>query len=967
MIFKDDIQSKLNQEIDKNINAQVFFDTDNFGLSLLKHFPDVTVSLDKFGVVGKGVFEADTLASIESFQIVLDLGSVLFGDQIRISSIELRQPKIMVLVLEDGTANYDIAIETEEGTSSVDEEPTEFSVGIDTWQIMDGHIVYYDLSNKVLLEIKKLDHIGRGDFTQDIFDLSTLSTASGVSFNYDDVNYLNNRDLSADVTLNMNLPQSVYTFKDNTIRMNEFSFGFDGSIAMPEEAIAMDLTFSSQDNQFRNVLSLIPAVYTEDFNNLTTEGTLQFDGSVRGTYDEAQEQMPGFTLNLLVENGMFSYPDLPKNVSDVNVDLSIINESGKLEETLIDLKDFKMNMGTNPINGFAKIEGLGPMKIDSKLMARINLADFNQMIPMEGLTVRGMYNLDLTAKGTYDSISESLPAIDAVMSLSEGFVKSSEFPATLESISFQSSIQNNTGQMEETIIRVSDFSMLLDGEAFNANLLLQNMVDYNWELDMKGTVDLEKISQIMELEDMTLRGKIIANVDTKGKMSDVEAERYQNLPTRGSASVTNFYFESPDLPQGFSIDKASMTFNPERLILNDFNGKIGVSDMDLRGYLANYLEYTFQENAVIRGEMEFRSNFFNTNEWMTDEEEGVSDSTAEALEPVIIPKNIDFVLNSSLTEVVYDNLSLKDVKGTILIRDGIMLLDGVKFNSLGGNFAMNGSYDTQIPEDPKFDFGIDIDSLSIQKAYESFNTVKVMAPIAEKVNGFFSTDFQLKGNLTNEMMPEYSTITGGGIIKILNAAVTDSRLISGITNITKLNDTDQVTLKDVVLNAEIKDGRIHFEPFNFNMGNIDTRVVGSNGIDGSLKYDVRLAIPAGEVGEAINNAIASLTGTTSKGSTLMVNLNVGGSYDDPNFKLGKSETQEDAGPAQQVKETVKEEVAEKTEEVKDQVRETVSEKKEEVKEIAEEKAGEVKEDLKEEVDKAKEKAKEKLNNFLKRN
>src|SRR5690606_2712876 len=111
VIFKDEIKAKVDQELANAVNAQVNFDADNFSVSLFRKFPNITASLKDFSVVGNAPFAGDTLAAAESFQITLNIWSVLFGDQMKISAIETEKPNIMIKVLEDGTANYDVAIE----------------------------------------------------------------------------------------------------------------------------------------------------------------------------------------------------------------------------------------------------------------------------------------------------------------------------------------------------------------------------------------------------------------------------------------------------------------------------------------------------------------------------------------------------------------------------------------------------------------------------------------------------------------------------------------------------------------------------------------------------------------------------------------------------------------------------------------------------------------------------------------
>ncbi|MDZ7648734.1 MAG: hypothetical protein U5K54_17005 [Cytophagales bacterium] len=45
--------------------------------------------------------------------------------------------------------------------------------------------------------------------------------------------------------------------------------------------------------------------------------------------------------------------------------------------------------------------------------------------------MKGQFSINASAKGVYDSLKKIIPAIDASMALSKGFIKSSEFPLPL--------------------------------------------------------------------------------------------------------------------------------------------------------------------------------------------------------------------------------------------------------------------------------------------------------------------------------------------------------------------------------------------------------------------------------------------------------------------------------------------------------------------------------------------------------
>lgn len=892
-VFKDDIKAMLEREVAKSVNADVVFD--DFSLSLFSNFPNITAGLENLGVMNRAPFDGEVLFATEKFEVEVNLADVLFGDKLQIEGISLIRPVANIIVLEDGRANWDIAIPSEDTTTS--EEPSEFSFGINHWEIVDGDVTYDDRSLKFFLSLKGLDHQGSGDFTQDAFDMKTRSVADTVSTSFDGVEYLTNKRVEIDAILNISEEYSKYTFKDNTAKVNDFALRADGWLKLNENDMTMDLSFSTPENSFRSLLSLVPGIYTESFKDLRTEGDLSFSGAVKGTYSD--NQMPAFNLALVVKDAMFQYPDLPTPVNNINVDLLVDNKDGVMENTVIDLKKMHLDFGSNPVDARAKIAKLYPTDLDAAVNAKLNLGELNKMFPMEGLTMKGDFSLALQAKGVYDSLKKLIPAIDANMALANGYVKSSEFPIPMDEMRFTSSIKNASGKMSETFIRVNNFSMLMDGEKLTADLLLQNLDNYTWDLKLDGGVDLEKITKIFPLEGMTLAGKVKANIQTKGNYADVQAERYDRLPTSGSASLRGFRYVAQGTPT-VELSEASMVFDPKKIALEKLVGTVGKSDFDVKGSVNNYLGYVFGKNEVIKGNVTFKSNLLDLNEFMSGEEEAVAeDTTSYSVIPV--PRDIDFVLSSNIKTAKLMDFTLTNASGDIVVKDGVANLSGLRFNMLGGAFVVNGSYNTKDIKHPKYDFGLKIENMSIQQAATSFSIVNTFAPIAGLVQGKFSTDFKISGELLQSMMPNMRTVNGEGIVNIAQASVTQSKLISGITSLTKLDNTDNVSLKDVLMSARIENGRLSVKPFDINMGSYKTTVTGSTLLDGTIDYNLKMDVPAGKLGAEFNTLVAKYTGQKKDpNSTIPVTIALGGKYNDPKPTLLMDEQ------TAQVKEAVKE-------------------------------------------------------------
>jgi hypothetical protein len=893
IFFKDKIQAKVNQEIQKKINATVYYK--DFDLSLIKNFPNVTLSLSDFGVVGRSPFGSDTLVQAKSFSVSADVKSILSGDKIAVNSVAFDTPKIMLKVLNDGSNNYDIyKKDTLQAQQNESNEKSNFQIGIQSWKISDGQVIYDDKLKNAYVSLQNITHEGSGDIASDVYDLSTKTEIEKGNIEYGGTSYLTDKKVSANMDMSIDQANKKYTFKDNSLTINDFILNFAGSIATPDTSnIVMDLTYSSPENTFKNLLSLVPNIYTDKFKDLKAEGNVKFDGFVKGTKNATQ--FPSYDFNLLVSNAMFQYPDLPTAVTGININFKAKNNTNDLNNSILDFKKLVMNFGKNPINGRILIEGLKKSKIDADLVAKLDLQQIAQIFPMKGLEMRGLYDVNLKAKGTYDTITKQFPQVNAVMSLANGFIKSDKFPEPIQNINAKATLLNPDGALASTNLNISDLRMVLEGEPFTANGTIQNFENYNWDIKAKGKIDLTKITKIYPLSGMTLKGIVDADVETKGKMSDVKAKRYASLPTSGKANIQGIEFASKDYPQGIKVTSANMTFTPQNINVSDSKGYLGTSDFTGNGTFSNYIGYVLN-NESLKGNLNVKSNKFNVNEWMTDAPKtsnpNGSPSANSNLQVVAIPKNMDLVINSEIGTALYDKMEMKNIKGSLTVGNGAVKMQNVAFNSLGGNFITNGTYNSADLAHPKFDFALNLENVEIAQAYQHLNIVKYLMPVAQYLIGGINSKFKIDGELGQDMMPKINTLSGDGLMKILKGEVAEGNpLVQKLVEATKLTKIKETKLSNLLMQFEIKDGTFGVKPFDIKFDDYKITASGRHGLTGSMDYALILDVPAGKSGEAFSGIFQKWTGKSLQGTDrVKFDLALGGNLKSPIFGFKGSST-----------------------------------------------------------------------------
>ncbi|MDG2226113.1 MAG: AsmA-like C-terminal region-containing protein [Flavobacteriales bacterium] len=410
ILFKDEIVQFIKEEANASLNAELDFG--KVDLSLLSTFPKFSLEINDLTLTGVDEFEGVELVEIKQTNLKLNLWSVIGGDQYEISSVGLVEPKIHVLVLSDGKANYDIATSDSTGIESIDEEVGEsapLKLALEEYYIEKGSIVYDDQLYLMYLELDGLNHKGSAAVNGTTYLVETLSDIGGVTFGYDNINYLSQTvtDIKCNMEINMPENEMKFIFKENEVVLNELGISLDGWFLMTDESMDMDINFGATKQSFSSLLSMVPGVYSPDFGNIKTNGNLLLEGRVFGEFSE--KSMPGFNLDLSVSNAWFQYPDLPGKVDEIGVDVKVNREAGiDLNNTKVDINKLHLAFAGNEIDASLKLRNMmTDPNIESELKTFLDLSKLVEIIPLEeGESYSGTITTNIALKGNVSALEK---------------------------------------------------------------------------------------------------------------------------------------------------------------------------------------------------------------------------------------------------------------------------------------------------------------------------------------------------------------------------------------------------------------------------------------------------------------------------------------------------------------------------------------------------------------------------------
>ncbi len=545
------------------------------------------------------------------------------------------------------------------------------------------------------------------------------------------------------------------------------------------------------------------------------------------------------------------------------------------------------------------------------------------MKDFKDVQTKGKFQLDGSINGVYND--KTTPSADVNLKVTQAMFKYPDLPKSADNIQVDVNVHYDGVQNDNTTVDVNKFHVELAGNPIDMTMNIKTpMSDMFINGSLKADLDLASVADVIPLDSTTLTGKISTNIDMMGYMSYIDNEEYDKFKADGKLSISGFNFVSPDFPQGIKIQESSFRFSPQFVQVENFRALAGSSDINLSGKLENFIPYMFKDETV-KGDFIFTSNKMDLNEFLTESEEGTPETETDTVPLTVyeVPSNIDFKLVSRIDQLLYDKLDIRNAVGTISINNSQVLLDNLKMELLKGSMTLSGAYNTVDIKNPMVDFDIQANNIDIPATFEAFTMLKSYVPIARKTSGNVSLGMQYTSFLDEHMEPVMNSITGKGSLQTNAIGINGSDMFDKIGSALKTDKFDNLALRDLNINFEIKNGKIYVDPFKTKMGNTELTISGEQGIDQTMDYNVNIKMPKSVLGQNVidqaNAQAASLGFDLTQSETIDYDVKVLGTFKDPKVSLNLKNNAKRA--VQAIKEEVKKEIKEKTKEVVDQKKE----------------------------------------------
>lgn len=525
MAFKGKIETIVKQEGNKLLNAQ--FDFDNLDISLLSNFPQASITLEDFWLKGIGDFENDTLLQAGELTAAVNLMS-LFGDGgYEISKIIIDDTKAKAIVLEDGRPNWDVIKVDSTATETVEETDSTsspFRIQLKKLNIDNLTLIYDDRQAGMYAEVIDLDASCSGDLGSERTTIKLDSETPSVTFRMGGVPFLSKASIGAEMDIDADLAANKFTLKENTLSLNAIRATIDGWVALTESGMDMDIKLNSNEISFKEILSLIPAIYAKDFDGLKTSGEATLAAYAKGSM-VGDSIMPEFDINLNVKNAMFRYPSLPAGVDNINIAASVKNPGGSIDATTIKVNPFNLTLAGNPFSMTADVKTpMSDLDFNVTAKGKLDLGKIKDVYPLEDMQLNGLVDADMSLNGRMSYIQKEL--YDRMQA--SGNINLSNMKLQMEAIP-EVDIKKSTFSFTPRYLKLSETTVNIGDNDLTFDSQFENYIGFA----LKGTTlkgNLNIASNKLNLNDFMTSDSTAVETETATTTADTAAMGIIRIP-----------------------------------------------------------------------------------------------------------------------------------------------------------------------------------------------------------------------------------------------------------------------------------------------------------------------------------------------------------------------------------------------------------------------------------------------------
>lgn len=869
--------------------------------------------------------KTDSLLSFGKCVVVVNPIDYLINKKITLNYLGLEDASVYAYKSREGIANWDIvASDTTAVADTASSGKTDLSGGIDIRRVSlkRANVIFDDRDTRVYARLTNAALNLTASLQKEHSKLAMRFSNDNVLFWQDGQLLVNKVATDLKTSLDLDRSTRTLTLNDANISLNGITFDVKGTLKRDtvRRALNVDIAYALHAPSLETVFNMIPESVLKR-ESMEARGSVKMEGDVKGWY--GKQQMPAVTLKVQIDKASAKYEKLPYGIDNFTADFYAFVDLMRKQPSYADLKIFHFQGAHTDILADAKIMNLlEDPDITFNTKSKVDLTALAQAFPLqEGVTIGGDLEADLRLKCRLSSIKkQDLGRIRLggklkmtnlqLRDVNKGFEFTSDASlnfigndnlaarAEINKLVLQSKLANSNVEkltMSVKSTNPQDTTRITDVECkFTLNRLKGNMGDslalFCQKADAtvrlqpgKKNPSMPQVSLSLSADTMFCRAwKTKMGMDRAGFAVTAEKLHDSLWIPKGIIGFRRMRMSTPEFALPIRMKKTSVTVGNRMITLKNATCQVGHSDLTATGAIYD-LYGTMKHHRPLRGKLEISSRNLDCNQLINslnfpeDTLQAEVDTTASSLELFVIPKNLDFELQTNLKRVKYDKMIFEDVRGAVDIRNQAVHLKGLSMKGMDAQMNATLVYRAQEKKQGYAGFDFRLHKINIAKLVEFAPSLDTIVPMLRSFQGVVDFEAAAEAVLDSNLNIKIPSLRSAVHIKGDSLVLMDGETFAEISKMLMFKNKERNMFDSISVNMTIKDGNVTVYPFIVQIDRYKAAVGGTQGLD--LNFDYHISILKSPL-------------------PFKMGVNITGNLDKMKFKLGKAKYKDAVTPVE---------------------------------------------------------------------
>lgn len=869
--------------------------------------------------------KTDSLLSFGKCVVVVNPIDYLINKKITLNYLGLEDASVYAYKNREGIANWDIvASDTTAVADTASSGKTDLSGGIDIRRVSlkRANVIFDDRDTRVYARLTNAALNLTASLQKEHSKLAMRFSNDNVLFWQDGQLLVNKVATDLKTSLDLDRSTRTLTLNDANISLNGITFDVKGTLKRDtvRRTLNVDIAYALHAPSLETVFNMIPESVLKR-ESMEARGSVKMEGDVKGWY--GKQQMPAVTLKVQIDKASAKYDKLPYGIDNFTADFYAFVDLMRKQPSYADLKIFHFQGAHTDILADAKIMNLlEDPDITFNTKSKVDLTALAQAFPLqEGVTIGGDLEADLRLKCRLSSIKkQDLGRIRLggklkmtnlqLRDVNKGFEFTSDASlnfigndnlaarAEINKLVLQSKLANSNVEkltMSVKSTNPQDTTRITDVECkFTLNRLKGNMGDslalFCQKADAtvrlqpgKKNPSMPQVSLSLSADTMFCRAwKTKMGMDRAGFAVTAEKLHDSLWIPKGIIGFRRMRMSTPEFALPIRMKKTSVTVGNRMITLKNATCRVGHSDLTATGAIYD-LYGTMKHHRPLRGKLEISSRNLDCNQLINslnfpeDTLQAEVDTTASSLELFVIPKNLDFELQTNLKRVKYDKMIFEDVRGAVDIRNQAVHLKGLSMKGMDAQMNATLVYRAQEKKQGYAGFDFRLHKINIAKLVEFAPSLDTIVPMLRSFQGVVDFEAAAEAVLDSNLNIKIPSLRSAVHIKGDSLVLMDGETFAEISKMLMFKNKERNMFDSISVNMTIKDGNVTVYPFIVQIDRYKAAVGGTQGLD--MNFDYHISILKSPL-------------------PFKMGVNITGNLDKMKFKLGKAKYKDAVTPVE---------------------------------------------------------------------